>query len=85
MKSGKVEVLRDVNKYQLGFFHSENGRLSFEGKATVEAPLVTASLFASGSIVAIIALAVVAAGAVTVAITYKMKKEKGGAGNDEKE
>ncbi|MBO7548576.1 MAG: hypothetical protein J6T77_01280, partial [Clostridia bacterium] len=86
LKSGKVEVLRNVDKYQLRYFHSENGSLSFEGKATVEAPLVTASLFSSGSIIAIIALALVAAGAGAAAITYKMKKKKGGAdGNDEKE
>ena len=86
LKSGKVEVLRDVNKYQLDFFHSENGSLSFEGKKTVEAPLVTASLFSGGSVIAILALAVVAAGAATVAIVYGMKKKKGGAGgHDEKE
>ena len=86
LKSGKVEVLRDVNKYQLGFFHSENGSLTFEGKKTVEAPLVTASLFSNGSIIALIALAVIAAGAATVAIAYRIKKKKGGAdGHDEKE
>ena len=83
LASGKVETLRNVDSYQLRYFHTETGSLSFEGRETVEAPLVTASLFAGGSIIAFIALAVVAAGAATIAITYKMKKKKGGAGNDE--
>ena len=83
LASGKVETLRNVDSYQLRYFHAEKGSLSFEGRETVEAPLVTASLFAGGSIIAFIALAVVAAGAATIAITYKMKKKKGGAGNDE--
>ena len=83
LQSGKVETLRNVDSYQLRYFHAETGTLSFEGRETVEAPLVTASLFAGGSIIAFIALAVVAAGAATIAITYKMKKKKGGAGNDE--
>ena len=83
LESGKVEVLRNVDNYQLRFFHSENGSLSFEGNMAVEAPLVTASLFSSGSVIALIALAVTATGVAIAAMIYSLKKKKGGSdGND---
>ena len=85
LDSGKVETLRNVDSYQLRYFHSEKGSLSFEGRETVEAPLVTASLFGTGSWIAVIALAVIAVAGAAVAITMKVKKKKGGAGGDENE
>ena len=86
LESGKVEVLKNVDSYQIQYFHSETGYLSFEGKATIEAPLVSASVFSTGSTIAIIVLVSVAALSAAVAILYRAKKKKGEVqGNDEKE
>ena len=79
LASGKVETLRNVDSYQLRYFHAEKGSLSFEGRETKEAPMVTSSIFSKGSYIAIIALSVVAIAAAGIAITYGMKKKKGGA------
>ena len=85
LASGKVEALRNVDSYQLRYFHAEKGSLSFEGKETVEAPLVTASVFSKGSFIAIFALLGASAVAVAAAIVYKTKKKKGSVtDNDEK-
>ena len=86
LESGKVEVLKNVDSYQIQYFHSETGYLSFEGKATIEVPLVSASVFSTGSTIAIIVLVSVAALSAAVAILYRAKKKKGEVqGNDEKE
>ena len=86
LESGKVEALRNVDSYQLRYFHAEKGSLSFEGKLTAEAPLVTASLFGSGSVIAIVVFACAAAAAAAAAIVYRVKNRKGGAlVNDEEE
>ena len=85
LASGKVETLRNVDSYQLRYFHPETGSLSFEGRETVEAPLVTASVFTKGSLIVIITLAGVALLAAAYAIIYKRKAMKGGeVDNDEK-
>ena len=85
LASGKVEALRNVDSYQLRYFHAEKGSLSFEGKETLEAPLVTASVFSKGSFIAIFALLGASAVAVAAAIVYKTKKKKGSVtDNDEK-
>ena len=78
LASGKVETLRNVDSYQMRYFHPETGSLSFEGRETVEAPLVTASVFTKGSLIVIITLAGVALLAAAAAIIYKRKKSKGG-------
>ena len=84
LKSGKVEAIRNVDSYQLRYFHPESGSLSFEGKETVEAPMVTASIFTKGSLTVIFTMAGVALLAAVAAIIYKRKKPKGGAiENDE--
>ena len=85
LQSGKVETLRNVDSYQLRYFHAETGSLSFEGRETVEAPLVTASLFGTGSFIAFLSLLGVAAAAAAVAVGYKMKKKKGGAKDHDEE
>jgi len=74
LESGKVKVLRNVDSYQLRYFHPEVGSLSFEGEKTMEANLVTASLFSNGSYIAIIAMCGVAAGFAVIMIIYKKKK-----------
>ena len=84
LDSGKVKVLRNVDSYQLRYFHPEVGTLSFEGEKTMEANLVTASLFSSGSIIAIIVLLGTALIAMAVALVYKKKKE-GTESNDSEE
>ena len=84
LASGKVETLRNVNSYQMRYFHAENGSLSFEGKETEEVPLVTASLFSGGSLIAVCVLLGIAVIAAVSAIIYQRKKKKGGAdGHDE--
>ena len=83
--SGKVETLRNVDGYQLHYFHTETGTLSFEGRETVEAPLVTASVFTKGSLIVIITLAGVALLAAAYAIIYKRKTMKGGEGGNGEE
>ena len=85
LASGKVETLRNVDSYQLRYFHAETGSLSFEGRETVEAPLVTASLFGTGSFIAFLSLLGVAAAAAAVAVGYKMKRKKGGAKDHDEE
>lgn len=85
LASGKVETLRDVDSYQLRYFHAETGSLSFEGRQTVEAPLVTASLFGTGSLIAFLSLLGVAAATAAVAVGYKIKKKKGGAKDNDEE
>ncbi len=85
LASGKVETLRNVDSYQLRYFHPETGSLSFEGRETVEAPLVTASVFTKGSLIVIITLICVAFLAAAAAILYKRKKPKGGAKDNDGE
>ena len=86
LESGKVEVLKNVDAYQLRYFHSENGSLSLDGNKTVEAPLVTATVFSNGSYIVIIALAGTAIVAAATAIIYnKMKKKIGGVEKDDEE
>ncbi|MBQ7661053.1 MAG: hypothetical protein IJS44_03265, partial [Clostridia bacterium] len=85
LASGKVETLRNVDGYQLHYFHTETGTLSFEGRETVEAPLVTASVFTKGSLIVIITLAGVALLAAAYAIIYKRKTMKGGEGGNGEE
>lgn len=85
LASGKVETLRNVDSYQLRYFHPETGTLSFEGRETVEAPLVTASVFTKGSLIVIITLAGVALLAAATSIIYKRKTMKGGKGDNDEE
>ena len=83
LESGKVKVIRNVDAYQLHYFHPEIGTLRFETEKTVDATLVTASLFGKGSFITIVAaLGFVAAG-VAVAVIYK--KKKGAVKNDDDE
>lgn len=84
LESGKVKVLRNVNSYQLNYYHPEKGTLSFESEKTVDATLVTASVFSKGSYVAIIAILGLAAAGITTAVIYK-KKKKGAVKNDNDE
>ena len=76
LDSGKTKVLRNVDSYQIRYFHSESGKLSFEGEKTMDASLVTASLFSNGSIIVMISLAAIAAAAVVIVIVYKIKNKK---------
>ncbi len=84
LESGKVKVLRNVNSYQLNYYHPEKGTLSFESEKTVDATLVTASVFSKGSYVAIIAILGLAAAGIATAVIYK-KKKKGAVKNDDDE
>ncbi len=84
LESGKVKVLRNVNSYQLNYYHPEKGTLSFESEKTVDATLVTASVFSKGSYVAIIAILGLAAAGIATAVIYK-KKKKGAVKNDNDE
>ena len=83
LESGKVKVIRNVNSYQLNYYHPEKGTLSFAGEKTVDATLVTASVFNNGSLVAIIAILGVAAAGIVAAVIYK--KKKGAVKNDDDE
>ena len=83
LEGGKVKVLRNVDSYQLHYFHPEKGSLSFESEKTVDATLVTASVFSGGSYIVIIAIAAVFAVGGAAAIVYK--KKKGGNKNDDNE
>ncbi len=83
LESGKVKVLRNVNSYQLNYYHPEKGTLSFESEKTVDATLVTASVFSKGSYVAIIAILGLAAAGIATAVIYK--KKKGAVKNDNDE
>ena len=74
LQSGKVKTVRNVNSYQLSFFHAETGTLLFEGEQTQEATLVTASIFSKGSYIAMAALGAAAAAAIVIAVVYKKKK-----------
>ena len=85
LDSGKVKVLRNVDSYQLRYFHPEVGTLSFEGEKTMEANLVTASLFGGGSWIAIISLFGTAVVVAVVVIIYKKKKKEGAVNNENKE
>ena len=84
LDSGKVEAIRNVDSYQLRYFHPETGSLSFEGRSTVEVPVVTATFFTGGSFFVLIAIAGIGLIAAAVAIAYRVKKKKAGDnGNDE--
>ena len=74
LASGKTETLKNVSSYQLRYFHPEKGSLSFETKETVDAPLVTASVFSKGSYIAIFALLGIAILGAGFAIVYRKKK-----------
>ena len=84
LSGGKVKAIKNVNGYQLRYFRPESGSLVFEGEETMEATLVTASLFSNGSLIVIYALSGLALAAAAAVLIYKRKK--GGAGdNDGKE
>ena len=78
-ESGKVKIIKNVNEYQLTFFHPENGKLRFEKEKDVEATLVTASVFGKGKY-AIILIPLAAALIAAAAVIHK--KKKGAADND---
>ena len=80
LDSGKVKTIRNVGSSQIRYFHPEKGSLSFETEKTVDATLVTASVFSGGSYIVIIAIAAVFAVGGAAAIVYK--KKKGGNNND---
>ena len=80
LDSGKVKTIRNVGSSQIRYFHPEKGSLSFETEKTVDATLVTASVFSGGSYIVIIAIAAVFAVGAAAAIVYK--KKKGGNNND---
>jgi predicted outer membrane repeat protein len=81
LDSGKTKTLVNVDKYQMRFFHSEKGSLSYSGEKTVDATLATASIFSDGKAVAVIVLAGVAVCGAIISIIYK--KKKGDAENDD--
>ena len=83
LESGKVKVLRNVNSYQLHFYHPEKGSLSFESEKTVDATLVTASVFSKGSYMTIFAISGALILCAAAAIVYKKKKgDKNNDGNE---
>ena len=83
LEGGKVKVLRNVDSYQLHFYHPENGSLSFESEKTVDATLVTASVFSKGSYITIFAILGTLIICAAAAIVYK--KKKGDSKNDSNE
>ena len=83
LESGKVKVLRNVDSYQLHYFHPETGTLRFETEKTVEATLITASLFGNGSYIIFVAAFCLAAAGIAAAVIYK--KKKGAVKNDDDE
>ena len=85
LEGGKTETIRNVDSYQLHYFHPEKGTLSFETKKTVEANLVTASVFSNGTIVTVLALSGMAVVVAVAAVIYKKKIKKGDADNDDEE
>ena len=83
LESGKVKVLRNVNSYQLHFYHPEKGSLSFESEKAVDATLVTASVFSKGSYMTIFAISGALILCAAAAIVYKKKKgDKNNDGNE---
>ena len=80
-ESGKVKIIKNVNEYQLSFFHPEKGKLKFEKEKDIEATLVTATVFSNGKYLAMIIIPLVAVLAAGAAVIYKKKKE-GVADND---
>ena len=73
-ESGKVKAIKNIDRYQLRYYHPEKGSLTFEKEKDVDATLVTASLFGTGSIIAVCVIAGVAALALVSAMIYKKKK-----------
>ncbi|MBO4733019.1 MAG: hypothetical protein J5662_00940 [Clostridia bacterium] len=85
MESGKVKTLMNANSYQLRYFHPDVGTLSFEGEKTVEAELVTASVFNNGSVIAVAAISGVAVLGAVCAVIFKKKKKGDTDNNDDEE
>lgn len=83
LESGKVKTVRNVGSSQIRYFHPEKGSLIFETEKSVDATLVTASVFSKGSYITIFAIlgALLLCGA--AAIVYKKKKgDKNNDGNE---
>jgi len=85
LDSGKVKTLINANSYQLRYFHPDVGTLSFEGEKTVEAELVTASVFNNGSVIAVAAISGVAVLGAVCAVIFKKKKKGDTDNNDDEE
>lgn len=83
LESGKVKTVKNVGSSQIRYFHPEKGSLIFETEKTVDATLVTASVFGGGSYTTIIAIAALFVIGVAAAIVYKKKKgDKNNDGNE---
>ena len=85
LESGKVKTLRNIDSYQMRYFHPEVGSLEFAGEKTVEANLATASVFGGGSGIAVAVILGAAVIGAAGAVIYKKKKMKGDAEIDDNE
>ena len=83
LESGKVKTVKNVGSSQIRYFHPEKGSLIFETEKTVDATLVTASVFSKGSYMTIFAISGALILCAAAAIVYK--KKKGDKNNDSNE
>ena len=72
-----VPVAKHITEYQTRYFHPEHGTMEFQAEKTIDTPVITASLFGKGSVIALAALA--GSGLLAVFIAVIIKKKKGGA------
>lgn len=84
LESGKVKAIKNIDRYQITYYHPEQGTMRFEKEKDVEATLVTASFFSTGSAVAVSVGAAVLLLIAAAAIVHK-KKRKGDAEDDDDE
>lgn len=79
--SGKVEMSKEMAKYQIQYFHPDKGSIVYEHTKNVESKLITASLFGSGSGKIIIVM--ISAAVISIIAAIVVKKKIGGADDDD--
>ena len=78
---GKNDAIKEVNEYQLQYFHNEKGDIKFSKEKDVDVAFATASVFSNGSVAVIAGIAGIAVIGLIAVLVYR--KKKGGETIDE--
>ena len=72
--NGKNDAIKEVNEYQLRYFHNEKGDIKFKQEKEIDVPFATASIFSNGSVVAVVCIASVAVLGIAAVAIFRKKK-----------